>query len=40
MANMGMQFGEEEVVDMIREVDGDGNGEINYEEFIKMMSER
>ena len=40
MSNMGMQFSEEEVTDMIQEVDVDGNGEIDYEEFVKMMSER
>lgn len=40
MANMGMQFTEDEVADMIQEVDIDGNGEIDYDEFVKMMSER
>jgi calmodulin len=36
--HMGMQFSEEEVDEMIREVDADGDGEINYEEFVKMMT--
>ena len=40
MANMGMEFTDDEIADMIQEVDADGNGEINYEEFVKMMSER
>jgi calmodulin len=35
---MGMQFSEQEVDEMILEVDVDGDGEINYEEFVKMMS--
>lgn len=38
MMHMGMQFSEEEVDEMIREVDVDGDGEINYEEFVKMMT--
>ncbi|VDL68346.1 unnamed protein product [Nippostrongylus brasiliensis] len=36
--HMGMQFSEEEVDEMMLEVDCDGNGEIDYEEFVKMMS--
>jgi calmodulin len=37
---MGMQFSEVEVDEMIKAVDVDGDGEIDYEEFVKMMSER
>jgi hypothetical protein len=33
---MGMQFSEQEVDEMIHEVDVDGDGEINYEEFVKV----
>uniref|UniRef100_A0A915KZF2 EF-hand domain-containing protein n=1 Tax=Romanomermis culicivorax TaxID=13658 RepID=A0A915KZF2_ROMCU len=33
-----MQFSEEEVDEMIREVDVDGDGQINYEEFVHMMT--
>ncbi len=38
MCNMGMQFSEEEVDEMMHEIDADGDGEIDYEEFVKMMS--
>lgn len=31
MMHMGMQFSEDEVDEMIREVDVDGDGQINYE---------
>lgn len=31
MVHMGMQFSEQEVDEMIREVDADGDGEIDYE---------
>jgi len=40
MMHMGMQFSEDEVDDMIREVDVDGDGQINYEEFVHMMTDR
>ena len=33
---MGMQFSEDEVDEMIAEVDIDGDGEIDYEEFVKV----
>ena len=36
MVHMGMQFSEQEVDEMIHEVDVDGDGEINYEEFVKV----
>jgi len=38
MVHMGMQFSEQEVDEMIHEVDVDGDGEINYEEFVKVSN--
>ncbi|OUC49074.1 EF hand [Trichinella nativa] len=40
MMHMGMQFTEDEVDEMIQEVDVDGDGQIDYEEFVKMMTSR
>ena len=40
MMHMGMQFSEDEVDEMIKEVDVDGDGQINYEEFVHMMTDR
>lgn len=37
MTNLGEKLTEEEVDEMIREADVDGDGQINYEEFVKMM---
>ena len=37
MTNLGEKLTEEEVEEMIREADVDGDGQINYEEFCKMM---
>ena len=34
---MGEKFGEDEIEDLIREADQDGDGQINYKEFIHMM---
>jgi calmodulin len=34
---IGEKLSEEEVDEMIREADVDGDGQINYEEFVKMM---
>ena len=36
MTNLGEKLTDEEV-EMIREADIDGDGQINYEEFVKMM---
>ena len=37
MTNIGNQLTSEEVDELIREVDCDGDGQVNYEEFILMM---
>ena len=37
MLNLGERLTEEEVEEMIREADVDGDGQVNYEEFVKMM---
>jgi Ca2+-binding EF-hand superfamily protein len=37
MVNLGEKLTEEEVEEMIREADVDGDGQVNYEEFVKMM---
>lgn len=37
MTNLGEKLTEEEVEEMIREADVDGDGQVNYEEFVSMM---
>ncbi|CAL9065392.1 unnamed protein product, partial [Musa banksii] len=37
MTNLGEKLTDEEVDEMIREADVDGDGQINYEEFVKIM---
>ncbi|KAG6664809.1 hypothetical protein I3843_02G103100 [Carya illinoinensis] len=37
MINLGEKLTDEEVQQMIREADLDGDGQVNYEEFVKMM---
>ncbi|CAM6093132.1 unnamed protein product [Calypogeia fissa] len=37
MTRLGQKISDEEVVNIIRQVDVDGDGMINYEEFLKLM---
>ena len=37
MTNLGEKLTDEGVDEMIREADVDGDGQINYDEFVKMM---
>ncbi|KAI5003268.1 hypothetical protein ZWY2020_030428 [Hordeum vulgare] len=37
MTNLGEKLSEEEVEEMVREADVDGDGQINYDEFVKVM---
>lgn len=37
MINLGEKLSDEEVEQMIREADLDGDGQVNYEEFVRMM---
>ncbi|XP_069344449.1 calmodulin-1-like [Eulemur rufifrons] len=38
MTNLGEKLADEEVDEMIRDTDIDGDGQVNYEEFILMMT--
>ena len=38
MSSQGEKFTDEEAEEIFREADTDGDGQINYEEFVKMMS--
>jgi calmodulin len=38
MTQLGEKFSEEEVDEMLREADVDGDGQINYDEFVDMMT--
>lgn len=37
MTNLGQSLSPEEIEEMVREADIDGDGQINYDEFVKMM---
>lgn len=37
MMTIGEKLTDEEVEQMIREADMDGDGQVNYEEFVRMM---
>ena len=37
MMNLGERLSDEEVEQMIKEADMDGDGLVNYEEFVRMM---
>jgi Ca2+-binding EF-hand superfamily protein len=37
MTNLGEKLTDEDVDEIIRDADLDGDGQINYEEFVKMM---
>ncbi|KAJ6656349.1 hypothetical protein lerEdw1_003852 [Lerista edwardsae] len=40
MTNLGEKLTSEEVEDMIKEADIDGDGQVNYEEFLRIMSSK
>lgn len=37
MKNLGEKLTDEEVEEMIRVADVDGDGQVNYEDFVRMM---
>ena len=39
MGNLGEKLTDDEIEEMILEADIDGDGQINYEEFVKLMSD-
>ena len=40
LTNLGEEFSDDEIEYMIREADTDQDGEINYNEFVKVMTKK
>ncbi|RUS78137.1 hypothetical protein EGW08_014110 [Elysia chlorotica] len=40
MSNLGEKLTDAEIDEMIREADMDGDGQVNYDEFVKMMQQK
>jgi|EP00670_Eutreptiella_braarudii_P000700 calmodulin len=40
MRNLGQEPSEDEIIEMIKEVDGDGSGAIDFEEFLILMAKQ
>jgi len=40
MRSLGQNPTETELIEMVREVDADGNGEIDFDEFVEMMQKQ
>jgi len=38
MTSLGEKLSEQEVDDMIKEADGDGDGMVNYQEFVTILT--